>query len=101
MGSVTVRYFEGDNFRSFLTNAYSRFTIVPNLRILPRLRWEWRDSQLEGSQSILLPSFEVDWRFKAFVLNTETGIAWTEPISGGDSFRELSYFVEASIRWEF
>ena len=101
VGSVSIRYFEGESFRSFLTTAYSRFRVMDGVRVLPRLRWEWRDSNLQGQQSVLLPSFEIEWRYKSIVLDSEVGVAWREPISGGNAFREFSYFLEVGARWEF
>lgn len=101
IGSVAIRYFEGDASRSFTSAAYARFLLPHKLRVLPRIRWEWRDSQTQGSQSLLRPSLETDWRYSSFLLNAEAGIQWREPISGGSAFREVTYFVEAGIRWEF
>ncbi len=101
VGSISLRYFEGDNFRSFLTSAYSRFNVIDRVRVIPRLRWEWRDSRLQGQESILLPTLEVDWRFKSLLLDVEFGLAWREPISGSTAFREFSYLAEVGARWEF
>jgi len=101
VGSISLRYFEGDNFRSFLTSAYSRFNVIDRVRVIPRLRWEWRDSRLQGQESILLPTLEVDWRYKSLLLDVEFGLAWREPISGGTAFREFSYLAEVGARWEF
>jgi hypothetical protein len=101
VGSVSIRYFEGESVRSFLTSAYSRLKVLDGVRVLPRLRWEWRDSTLQGQQSVLLPSFEIEWRYKSLTFDSEAGIAWREPISGGNAFREVSYFLEVGARWEF
>lgn len=101
VGSISVRYFEGDLFRSVMLSTYSRFMFFEDLRILPRLRWEWRDSTFLGSQSLMRPSLEADWRYGPILLNAEVGIDWREPISGGNASQEVSYFVETGIRWEF
>lgn len=101
VGSVSFRYFEGDSFRSFAANAYSRFRILDGVRVLPRLRWEWRDSRLQGQRSLLRPSLEMDWRYASFLFNAGAGLAWREPISGSAAFREFDYFLEVGIRWEF
>lgn len=101
VGSISLRYFEGENFRSFLTSTYSRFNVVDSVRLIPRLRWEWRDSRLQGQQSILLPTLEVDWRYKSLLLDMEIGLAWREPISGSNAFREFGYLAEVGARWEF
>jgi hypothetical protein len=101
LGSVGLRYFHGDTFESFAANGYSRFSLPHHIRLLPRLRWEWRDSQSEGESSRLRPSLEIDWRNSSFLLDAQVGFQWEEPISGGRISRETSYFVEAGIRWEF
>jgi tetratricopeptide (TPR) repeat protein len=101
LGSVTVRYFEGETLRSFRASAYSRFTLPYAPRILPRVLWEFRDSDTLGMQSLLRPSLEVDWRYHDFLFDAEAGIEWVEPISGGRAFRAVSYFFQAGIRWEF
>ena len=101
VGSISLRYFEGDNRRSFLTSAYSRFNVIDRVRVIPRLRWEWRDSRLQGQESILLPTLEVDWRYKSLLFDVEFGLAWREPISGSTAFREFSYLAEVGARWEF
>lgn len=101
VGSVSVRYFEGELFRSLMLSTYSRFIFFESLRILPRLRWEWRDSTLLESQSLMRPSLEADWRYGSIALNAEAGIDWREPISGGNASRDVSYFLETGIRWEF
>lgn len=101
IGSVSVRYFEGDAYRSFMAMAYSRFNFLGALRVLPRLRWEWQDSTLDDSRSVLRPSVEVDWRHRSWLLNTEVGAQWEEPISGSGAVQEIGYFIEAGIRWQF
>ena len=101
IGSVSVRYFEGDAYRSFMTMAYSRFNLLGAFRVLPRLRWEWQDSKLDDSRSVLRPSVEVDWRHRSWLLNTELGAQWEEPISGAGAVREVGYFIEAGVRWQF
>lgn len=101
VGSVALRYFAGDSFDSFIATGYSRFTLPYNIRLLPRFRWEWRDSESQGESSRLRPSLEVDWRYSSLLLNAEIGIQWEEPISNGTISREASYFLEAGIRWEF
>ncbi|MCP4903709.1 MAG: hypothetical protein GY910_01915 [bacterium] len=101
IASVSIRYFEGDTSRSFMSTAYSRFTLPHKLRLLPRIRWEWRDSDVQGSRSLLRPSLETNWRYESLLFNGEMGLEWEEPISGGGAFRRVSYFLELGIRWEF
>lgn len=101
VGSASLRYFEGETYRSAAAIGYSRFRLWDGVRILPRLRWEWRDSEVQGSSSLLRPSLEVDWRFVSLLFNAEAGLEWREPISGSDVFREINYFIETGIRWEF
>lgn len=101
IGNVALRYFNGDSFDSFVASGYSRFSLPHKVRLLPRLRWEWRNSQSQGESSRLRPSLEVDWRHSSLILDAEVGIQWEEPISGGSISRETSYFLEAGIRWEF
>jgi len=101
IGSISIRYFEGDAFRSAVTTAYSRFRLPHKIRLLPRIRWEIRDSENQGSQSTLRPSLEANWRYEAFLLDAEVGLEWDEPISGSGAFRRTSYFMELGIRWEF
>lgn len=101
IGSASVRYYDGDSYRSFMTMLYSRFNVFGSLRVLPRIRWEWQDSKLDDTRSVLRPSFELDWRYGSWLLNTEIGAQWEEPISGGRAVREVGYFLEAGVRWEF
>ncbi len=101
VGSLSLRYFNGDSFDSFVATGYSRFSLPHRLRLLPRLRWEWRNSEIQGESSLLRPSIEIDWRVSDFILDGQVGFAWEEPISSGGISRETSYFLEAGIRWEF
>ena len=101
IGSLSIRYFEGDAFRSAVATAYSRFRLPHDIRLLPRIRWEIRDSENQGSQSSLRPSLEANWRYEALLFDAEVGLDWDEPISGSGAFRQTSYFVELGIRWEF
>ncbi len=101
VGNVTVRYFEGELYRSFMTLLYSRFTYFQSLRASPRLRCEWRESTLQGSRTRLRPSFEVDWRRGPWLLNAEAGFQWDEPISGDGAARQLGFILEAGVRWTF
>ncbi len=101
VGSVSVRYFEGETSRSVGTSWFSRFLVFEGFRLSPRLRWDWRDSDFQGGSSTLRPSLEADWRFRDFVVNADAGIQWLEPLSGGSLERETSYFVEVGVRWQF
>jgi len=101
IGSVSLRYFNGETFDSWTTTAYSRFSLPHRIRLLPRIRWDWRDSLSQGESSTLRPSIEVDWRHESFLIDLEAGIAWEEPISNDVVSREISYFLELGIRWEF
>lgn len=101
VGSASLRYFEGDVYRSFMTQLQSRFAFVQSLRGSPRLRWEYRDSTLNGARSVLRPSFELDWRHQAWLLSGEAGFEWQEPITGSLAVQQLGYFLMAGVRWEF
>ncbi|MFK7894994.1 MAG: hypothetical protein AB8G23_04110, partial [Myxococcota bacterium] len=101
VGSLSTRYFEGETFRSVSVNGYSSFRLPERVRLIPRLRWEWRDSEILGASSVLRPSIEIDWRFKSLLFNAEAGTQWQEPLSGGDEQAESNYFVEVGLRWEF
>jgi len=101
VGSVALRYFEGDASRTFGVAGFSRFLLPGDVRMIPRLRWDLRDSDLQGTQSALTPSLELDWRIRAFLFNANGGVQWLEPVSGSTIERETSYFIEVGIRWEF
>lgn len=101
VGSVSVRYFEGENSRGAGTSLFSRFLLFKGFRVSPRMRWDWRDSDFQGNTSTLRPSLEADWRISSFLLNTEVGFRWIDSLPGGTVERETSYFVEVGARWEF
>lgn len=101
VGSVAVRYYEGENTRALAVSGYSRFRFVKQVRVSPRLRWEWRDSVVQGGRSSLRPSLEADWRIGPVLLSAEGGIEWVEPLPGSDDTRQSTYFVQAGGRWEF
>jgi hypothetical protein len=101
VGSVSLAYFDGDYNRAFTTSTYARFVLPYRVRLRPRLQWQWRDSQLLGQQSLLRPSFEVDWQYGPFQFDVEAGVEWNEPLSNSVLDRQESYFVEAGVRWEF
>ncbi len=101
VGSVSVRYFEGDSSRGAGTSLFSRFLLFKGFRISPRMRWDWRDSDFQGNTTTLRPSLEADWRISSFLLNTEVGFRWIDSLPGGTVERETSYFVEVGARWEF
>lgn len=101
VGSISVRYFEGDSSRSFGVAGFSRFLLFEGFRFGPRLRWDWRDSDLQGESSALRPSIETEWRYKSLLLNADVGIQWLEPFPGSELQRDTTYFVELGIRWEF
>ena len=101
VGSVSVRYFEGESSRGAGTSLFSRFLLFDGFRVSPRMRWDWRDSDFQGGTSTLRPSLEADWRISSFLLNTEVGFRWIDSLPGGTVDRETSYFVELGARWEF
>ena len=101
VGSVAVRYYEGENTRALAVSGYSRFRFAKQVRVSPRLRWEWRDSVVQGGRSSLRPSLEADWRIGPVLLSAEGGIEWVEPLPGSDDTRQSTYFVQAGGRWEF
>jgi hypothetical protein len=104
VGSVSLRYNEGDRSRSAGVSLYSRFTAMKDLRISPRLRWDWRDSDSRGGSSILRPSIKADYRLYSFTLDLEAGIQWLTPIGVKGltpATDDTSYFVQAGLRWEF
>jgi len=102
VGSVTLRYFEGEMYRSFMALLFTRFVFIRTLRASPKLRLEWRESDLQGQRSRLRPSLELGWRRGAFSLFGEGGGEWEEPItSGNGASRELGYFLEVGVRWDF
>ena len=101
VGSLSVRYFEGDASRAFGVAGFSRFLLFKDFRLSPRLRWDYRDSDSQGESSSLIPSFEADWRFNSVLVNADAGLRWLEPLPGSNLERDTSYFVELGIRWEF
>ena len=101
LGSLALRYFEGDGSRTFGLAGFSRFLLLKDLRVSPRLRWDIRDSDLQGTSSSLVPSLELDWRYKSFLLNANAGVQWLEPIQSSQLERDTSYFLELGVRWEF
>ncbi len=101
VGSVSFRYFEGDTSRAFTATAYSRFSVLEGVRILPRLRWAFTDSRTQGTRFNLRPSLETYWRYESWLLNVEGGVDLREPISGRGAVRETSYFIEVGIQWQF
>jgi hypothetical protein len=101
VGSISVRYFEGDASRAFGVAGFSRFLLFKDFRLSPRLRWDYRDSDSQGESSSLIPSFEADWRFNSVLVNADAGLRWLEPLPGSNLERDTSYFVELGIRWEF
>ncbi len=101
IGSVSARYFEGRTSRSLSLSGYGRFPVWGGIRVNPRLRWEWRDSDVQAARSTLRPSVELDWRYESLVVNADAGVEWVESLAGGAQDRQTSYFVELGGRWEF
>jgi hypothetical protein len=101
VGSVALRWFEGESSRVIGLSGFSRFLLMDGLRVSPRLRWDLRDSDFQGRSSSLIPSLEADWRLRWFLLHMNVGLEWIEPFSGALVERETNYFVEAGVRWEF
>jgi hypothetical protein len=46
-------------------------------------------------------SLDGDWRYKSILLNAQAGLQWLQPVAGAELDRELSYFIELGVRWEF
>ena len=101
VGSFSMRYFEGDTSRSFITSAFSRFVLPAGFRIRPRVRFDWRETDVFGDTLLFRPSLETDWRYKSILLNAGAGFQWLQPVAGSELDRELSYFIELGVRWEF
>ncbi len=101
VGSISARYFEGSTSRSFSVSGYGRIPVYAGVRAIPRLRWEWRDSDVQATRSIVRPSLEFDWRYESFVVDADAGVEWVESLSGGSQDRQTSYFLELGGRWEF
>ena len=105
VGSLAVRYFEGDTSRAFIVSGFGRVPLPYGLRVSPRANWEWRDSRVQAARSTLRNSLELIWtdsfgRFDLTV-DAEGGFEWVEAISGGQQDRSTSYFAELGIRCRF
>jgi hypothetical protein len=79
-GDVSIigfRWFEGDLARTLSLSLGSRFPLWGRLRAGPRLRFDQRESSIDGStQQVLSPALRVDWYSGHTTIEFEAGGEW-------------------------
>ena len=125
VGTLGVRYFDGNLSDTWSLIMNERYPITPKLRILPRLRVDWRNragrdeflanpdataedpvaaAQAARARNGSLtgrPYFGIEWRVWKLTFSGDAGVEWTNgsfDAAGGD---ELSYAFSAGVRYDF
>jgi hypothetical protein len=79
-GDVSIlgfRWFEGDIARTLSLSLGSRFPVWGHLRAGPRLRFDHRESGIDGTtQEVLSPALRVDWYSGHTTIEFEAGGEW-------------------------
>jgi len=125
VGTLGIRYFDGSVSDTWSLIVNERYPITPKLRILPRVRLDWRNrrgrdeflpnpddtaedpvaaaqaSRARNGSLTVRPYLGVEWRVWKLTLFGDAGLEWTSgsfDAGGGD---ELSYAFSGGLRYDF
>ena len=125
VGTVGVRYFDGNQSDTWSLIMNERYPITPKLRIMPRLRVDWRNrsgrdefqpnpddtaedpiaaaqaARARNGQFTVRPYFGVEWRLWQLTFSGDAGVEWTSGSFDAQGGNELSYAFSAGIRYDF
>jgi len=96
------RFSDTSTSNIYTLSADSRFPVTNNFRINPRVRYDYRDNDDNTTQSTILPSIRLDYRWhRLYRFELEAGREWTTRNlqDGTGDFR--SYFISVGYRADF
>ena len=101
--SVQLRYADGETADVYSGYLTTRFPLTGNVRLYPRLRYDYRDYLLTGqTQTRWLPSLRLEYRRpRLFNLELEVGYEWTRRELSTTDLDVTGYYVRAGYRSQF
>ncbi len=125
VGTLGVRYFDGSLSDTWSLIINERFPITPKLRLLPRVRLDWRDSRgrdeflpnpddvaedpiaaeqasraRNGSLTVR-PYLGIEWRVWKLTIFADAGAEWTSGSFDADGGDEFAYAFSGGLRYDF
>jgi len=125
VGTIGVRYFDGSVSDTWSLIINERYPITPLLRVLPRVRVDWRNrrgrdeflpnpdataqdptaaaqaARARNGSLTVRPYLGLEWRVWKLTFFGDTGVEWTSgsfDAGGGD---ELAYAFSGGLRYDF
>jgi len=125
VGTIGVRYFDGSLSDTYSLIINERYPITPLLRVLPRVRVDWRNrrgrdeflpdpdasaadpiaaaqaSRARNGSLTIRPYLGIEWRIWKLTLFGDAGLEWTSgsfDAGGGDEF---AYAFSGGLRYDF
>lgn len=96
--TASLRFFDGNTFRSVAGSADMRWRIGRALRLNPRLRAETRWGTEAVRLTTVKPSLRGDWRVWKLVFDVDCGIEWRTPERDDGRW---GYYVSLGARYDF
>ena len=103
--SLGLRYANTANSKSYVSDLSARYPLTDSLRINPRLRFGYRDGEVNGTgweEYSILPSLKLDYQWsRNWNLEMESGAKYTERLQSGTRDNETEYYVTVGYRYDF
>ncbi len=100
---VGLRYSDTDSSASWALNLNTRYPLLRELRLNPKILVDYRDNKNgSGNRWRIRPALRVEYRWKKRLhLEFEGGAEWAEETSAGQTFRSRDFFLTLGYRVDF
>jgi hypothetical protein len=125
VGTLGFRYFDGTTSDSYSLILHERYPITRALRVLPRLRVDWRNrrgrdefaprpedfdanpiaasraARVRNGSWTVRPFLGLEYRIGRITLDTDAGFEWTSEAFSPDATDEIGWSLSSGVRYDF
>jgi hypothetical protein len=125
VGTIGIRYFDGNLSDTWSLIINERYPITPRLRVLPRVRVDWRDrrgrdeflpdpdasaedpiaaaqaARARNGSLTVRPYLGIEWRVWKLTLFGDAGLEWTSGSFDAGGEDEFAYAFSGGLRYDF
>ncbi len=100
---VGLRYSDTDSSASWALNLNTRYPLLRELRLNPKILVDYRDNKNgSGNRWRIRPALRVEYRWKKRLhLEFEGGAEWADETNAGQTFRSRDFFLTLGYRVDF